>query len=351
MSAENPLGVRDSYLMEEYRTSLKRLVTAFFVVLVVIAAGTLGSKALKPEHSLLDCLYFTVITITTIGFREVIGVDSNVMKVFVLVLAVFGMGSMLWFVTNLTAFLFEGHLFSIRKRKRIMKKLETLRGHAIVCGAGKTGYHVVKELEKTGHPYVVVDSDMDALERISSHFPEAVTLYGDATEEQTLITAGIERAGGLISALRDDRDNVFIVLTARTLNPNLMIIARGNEDVATKIRRAGADFVVSPNYIGGLRIASQYLRPMAVNFLDSMLRDPHFTWRIEDLRIGSGSMLAGKTIRESELGSRFKVLVLAIRRKGKEEFLFNPSPDEVLNEGDTLVVLAELSRLNELRSY
>jgi voltage-gated potassium channel len=227
--------------------------------------------------------------------------------------------------------------------------LDEFERHVIVCGAGRTGAHVVNELVATRTPCVVIDTDAERIERLREDLPEVGFILGDATEDETLAEAGIARAAGIVASLAEDKDNLYITLSARTTNPSLRIIAKGVETSSEpKLRRAGADRVVSPNAIGGMRLASEILRPNVVEFLDLMLRDPEHVLRIEEATVSPRSSVVGRSIGTVGLRKICDVLIVSARLPGGK-YAFNPGAELVLEPGLTLIVLGERAEIVKLR--
>ncbi len=333
----------------------RRLTLASIALLIVIAAGTIGYFYLgEGRWSVSDCLYMTVITLTTVGFGEVLAEFHHVPHVreFTMVLILFGMGSFLYFASTLTAFIIEGELRTALREKRMRKRISKLEDHVIVCGAGTTGRHVIEELIATRTPVVAIDLDPDCLEAIATAHPKANYGYvvGDATNDNILAQAHPETARGFVAAMHNDKDNLYLVVSARQLRPSARIVARGAElQVLDKLKKAGADTVVSPNFIGGMRIVSEMIRPHVVRFLDNMLRDDKDTIRIEEVSVPEGSGLSGCTLAQANLRKSINILVLAIERVEGGEYIYNPSGETKIESGMTLVVLGSLGHVAELR--
>jgi voltage-gated potassium channel len=337
---------------------LKRRILAAFITLVVIfLTGTsgfylLGQHSLGPRGwSLAACAYFTVITITTVGFAELPLLDRVPGgHLFTSLILLAGLGVALYFVSALTTYFVEGEFFKLRARKKMQKAIEKLTDHIIVCGVGTTGVHVVEELITTGWPVVALDISELHLQRAREIKPTLLTMEGDATEDAVLEAAGIRRAKGIVAALTDDKANLFIVVTARGLNPNLRIIAKGVDLRATqKLKKAGADSVVNPAFIGGVRMVSEMIRPQVVEFLDLMLRDRDKNLRIEEVVVPSGSWMVGKPISEAQIRRHTNLLVVAVREPGGE-FVYNPGPETAISQGMALIVLGETDSVHKLRS-
>jgi voltage-gated potassium channel len=333
----------------------RRLLIALGVVLAVIVAATLGYWWIGDGRwEFFDCLYMTVISVTTVGYGEELpGMEKvRAARIFTMCVVVVGFAAGGFMLSTVTALIVEGDLGTLRRKRKMRKVIDGLSGHTIVCGAGSTGHHVIQELVVTGTPFVAIDTDEQKLVELAEHHPDLVVpfIVGDATEDEVLRDAGIERAKGLVAALREDKDNLFVVITARAANASARIVARsGDVRVFELMRKAGANAVVSPNFIGGMRLASELLRPNVVEFLDEMIRDRDMNLRIEEVAIPSGSAFAGKTLRESRIRDVTDALVLAIRDQGRG-FQYNPGPDTVLASGVTLVLLGRTASVAKLRS-
>ena len=332
-----------------------RLVAAFAVLALMLAAGTVGYYLLgdgmwKP----FDCFYMTIITITTVGYGETLEDMDKVehARALTVLLLVFGTGTVVYFASTLTALIIEGDLRRAFRRTRMRKQILKLENHIIVCGAGSTGSHSIEELIEYEIPTVAIDTDQSKLELLAEQHPSSLFKYivGDATDDDILAEANLPEARGVVAALHSDKDNLFVVVSARQVNPKARIVARGSElQILDKLRKAGADTVVSPNYIGGLRMVSELLRPQVVKFLDEMRRDKA-RFRIEEVDIPDSSPLAGKSLGNSGIrGQVADVLVLAVQVRGKEGYRYNPGADFVLDVGMTLVVLGPLTQVEQLR--
>ena len=335
------------------RTLLKRLSTGLLVLGIVMFGGALGYYFIGGGRwAFHDCLYMTVITITTVGYGEVLdGMDKVVgAREFTMVLLVFGTGSIVFFASMITAFIVEGDLRQALFANKIKKRIKRMQGHIIVCGAGSTGRNVIEELLRTDQQVIAVDMNETELKDINDKFPKAEYSYlvGDATDDDILAQLNLPQARGLVAALSSDKDNLYLSVAGRQANPQLRIVARCAEiSHVEKIKRAGADAVVSPNFIGGMRLVSEMVRPAVVGFLDAMLREKRVIVRIEEVLLDDGVTKLGTSLRDARIRERFGMTVLAIRDK-KGEYIYNPDANEKLAPGMTLVVLGSPEQLANL---
>jgi voltage-gated potassium channel len=334
----------------------RRLIGALVALLVIVVLGASGFWLIGDGRwSIGECAYMTIVSATTVGFGETLEGMHHVpaargWAVFVILL---GVGTFGFAASMLTAFVVESDLRASFRRKAMRKQILGLSGHTIVCGVGSTGGHVVREMVATKSPVVAIDTNAHRLEALAAELGQNAFLWivGDATEDSLLESAGVTRARGLVTSLPDDKDNLFVVVSARGLAPNLRIVSRSHDPrTAEKLRKAGAQAVVSPNLIGGMRLASEMLRPDVVEFLDVMLRDRDRALRIEDVRIAPTSELVGGTIEGARIRDRTKVLVLAVRNGDSPEFAYNPGPATPLAAGTTLVVLGHVDEVRALRT-
>lgn len=325
-------------------TLRRQLIQALLLLLVVVMIAAVGYRWLGgPEVTFLDAIYMAVITVATVGYGEVVDTGRHpALRIFNIFVILFGIGIMLYVFSASTAFIVEGELKDLFRRRKMLKQIRDLKGHFIICGAGETGHYVVQELLKSGCDFVVIDHDEERLTKIQ-HLGEFPVLEGDAADEELLTTAGLDRARGVVSVLPEDRDNLLVTVTARQMSPTVRIVARCAEaKMADKLIRAGANSAVSPNMIGGMRLASELIRPHVVNFLDLMLRDQVKTMRVEEISVEEGSPWVGKTLHNTELHRKYELLALALRRPDGE-MQYNPHGDTLLASGDVLVVLGDVN--------
>jgi voltage-gated potassium channel len=327
--------------------ALKKVAVSVALLVLIYLIGVAGYIHIEG-WDFEDASYMTVITLGTVGFGETHPL-STTGRWFTQGLIVVGMGTILYGISNLTAFIIEGELQALIRRSRMDKKIESLQGHYIICGAGRTGGHIVDELVASIRKVVVVERRGDHLANCVERHSGILTVEGDATLDRTLERAGIRRAAGLVAALPTDKDNLYVVITARTLNPSLRIIAKADEEEARdKLLRAGADSAVCPQAIGGMRMASEMARPTVVNFLDAMLRGKEAALRVEEVTLPDGSPLIGKTLGESHIAQKTGLLVVALRRAG-QTFEFNPPAAERFLSGDILIVIGDVHHVEALR--
>ncbi|MFB3922406.1 MAG: TrkA family potassium uptake protein [Terriglobia bacterium] len=328
----------------------RQLVVSFLLLFIVVMLAAIGYRVLGGPHiSSLDAIYMAIITVATVGYGEIVDTAANPhLRIFNIFVIFFGIGIMLYVFSASTAFIVEGELKDIFRRRKMLKQIRNLKDHFIVCGAGETAHHVVQELLKTGHPLVVIDHDEERLEKIR-HLGEFPVLTGEAADEAVLESAGLSYAAGLAVVLPDDKDNLMVTVTARQMSSTVRIIARCTDArMGDKLIRAGASAAVSPNMIGGMRMASELVRPHVVSFLDLMLREKSKTLRVEEIEIREASVWASKTIHETEIHPRFDLLALAVRNSAGA-IQYNPHGDTVLHGGDVLIVMGNVEQVWKAR--
>ncbi len=310
----------------------------------MLIVGTLGYSSLEG-WSWFDSFYMTIITITSIGFGEVHEL-SSAGRAFTIFVIFVGFGVVAYSAVTVSRLLIEGEVEKILSRRQSMKQIEKIRDHYVVCGFGRMGSLVCREFHARGISFVVVENEPEMQERIkqAGYFLSP----GDATEEEVLIAAKIATARGLVSVLDSDAANVYTVLTARELKPNLDIIARAGEEAAKKkLLRAGASRVISPYQIGGLRIVMGILKPTVMNFLEVAMDHRELNIDLEEVQLSSSSDYCGKTLIETGIRRDFNLVIIAVKKQdGRMEF--NPGPDTVIDGNDTLIIMGEKKNLEEL---
>lgn len=317
---------------------LRWLALALISVLVI---GTVGYLLLGLP--LLEAVYSTVFVVTTVGFREPYGL-TTAGKIFTMVLMLGGIGTVLYSLTLLVAIFVDGHVSTLLEGRRMQRHIDGLRDHVIICGFGRVGRASAHELSRSGRQIVIVEVDED---RVSTcPYP---SVEGDSTDDEILRQAGIEHAYALVASLENDADSLFVTLSARALNENLLIIARARtEEAVPKFERAGADRVVNPQRLGGDRIAAFAEQPHVVDFLDVAMHDAEMEFRLEDFEVAGDSVLAGMTVREARQHEGGGAMLLALR-EADGQFVTNPPQDRVIGPGDAVIAIGTDDQLRTLR--
>jgi voltage-gated potassium channel len=325
---------------------LKRLLNISIALLFVFSAGVCGYMFI--EHwPLLDALYMTVITIASVGFMEVHPLTAQG-RIFTIFLILGGTGVLVYGVSTIIAFIVEGELTDALRRRKMQKKIAAMKGHFIVCGVGQTGKHVLEEMVRTQKDVVAIDRDPAAIRLLDEQ--DICYVQGDATHNSVLQMAGIENARGIVSALQSDAENLLVVFTTKRLNPDVRVISKAvEEESEQKIRMAGADSVVMPNYIGGLRMASELIRPSVVSFLDLMLRSQEKTIRVDELIIDDLSPFRDRTLLATGILSQKDVTVVALSRQSENSYAFNPPDHAVLKSGDVVILMGDINAINSIK--
>ena len=325
--------------------SFRQLHAALLCLAVLVPIGVLGYIRLEGWAPL-EALYMTVITLTTVGFGEVRPL-TDAGRLFTIFLIVFGIFSVTWVATSLVSLIVSEELRSSMRVRRMERDVGKLRGHFIICGHGRMGGQVCQDFARAGEPFVVIENDPEEMERLREC--DVLHVEGDATEDAVLTAAGVERARSLIAVAADDAQNTFITLTARTLNPELLIVARSVEESAeAKLLAAGADRVVSPYVIGGRRIAAAALRPTVVEFLETVMHLENTDLGVNECRVEEGSDLVGRSIVESALRQQTGAVVLAIKHVHDSGLDTVLDPHHAIEAGDTLVALGTVEQLEDL---
>ena len=338
-------------LPERLRATLaepvRQLQISLVLMAVLVVVGAAGYMLLEG-FGFLDGIYMTVITLTTTGFKEVQPL-SPAGKIFTIFLLIVGVVTAAWVVRNFVEVTLGEAFWQSVRRRRIRNMVEHMEGHYIVCGYGRLGRHIVRDLEARGELYTVIESSGEKQqELLSNRVPHVI---GDATHEEVLRAAGIERAIGLVSALDSDASNVLTILTARDLKPTLQIVSRANsEALEGRLLRAGADRVITPHSIGGHRMALALLRPAVDDFFGRVFNlgvQPDVD--VGQVTISTGSPFAGQTVAACDLRRVRNVAILAIR-KTDGAFDLNPNPDRVISDGETLILLGPADEIYDLEA-
>lgn len=334
--------------MSRFKRRFAWMIGGAFALLLI---GTVGFLQV-PEYNLSDSIYMTVITLTGVGYEEVhdLQTGGRILAGFLLMGSITLLG--VWFAL-VTSALVEMDLAHVFLTRRTMKKIENLKDHYIVCGAGLTGQQVVRELENAGKPYVVIEKEADRGRALREEFPEALVVEADATADEALVEARIGTAVGLVACLSADTDNLFVCLSARDLQPGLTIVARAyNEQTLQKLYVAGADHVVSPNLTGGMRMAAMLLQPQVVSFLDVATRGEGLDLRLDEVHVPGGSPLEGQSLAEARIPQKTGLIVIAARHvdaPGRDgPWVYNPGPEHRILAGDVLIVMGTADQLDLL---
>lgn len=318
-----------------------RRVTFGVIALVgVMAAGLVGYIAFG--FGALDALYQTVTTVTTVGFREVRPLSDSE-RVFTIVLILVGVGTALYTLSALIEVLVGGEIGGVFGRRRMERRINAMREHVIICGWGRVGRTISRELAAAGQDHVVVELDEAKVESRTT-----ASVVGDATDDVVLRRAGLQRARALVAALDNDAANLFVTLSARSIKPDLFIVSRVRiEENEEKLRRAGADRLINPQSIGGSRAAAFLLQPHVTEFLDVVMHDRDIEFRLEEMTVTSSSVLTGSSIKDAHIRDKTGALVLALREPDGT-FVTNPSADEVICSGQVLIAIGTREELAAL---
>jgi voltage-gated potassium channel len=325
----------------------RRLTRAVMFVLGVCMVGVLYFRFVL-EETWVQSLYYVAITVSTIGYETPPGLEDPADMLFLIGLIILGVSSGAYTVTLVVAHILEGELADRLERRKMQKTIANLEGHTIVCGIGRVGRLIARDLAEYGHTSVLIDKNEEIL---AEHRDDGMlVLQGDATEEAILEAAGIERAASLISAVPGDAESVFLTLTARFMNRKIRIVARGSDETSErKLRRAGANAVILPNLIGGRRMAQAVAQPNVMDFLELTLGRGRHSLRLDEITIGQDAAFVGKSLIDSGLRQDYGLIVVAVRRRsGKMDF--NPSGSTLLESGDVLIALGEIEDLERLKS-
>lgn len=322
---------------------MRKVLIAIALLLGILLVGTVGYMTIEGS-SLLDGLYMTVITITTVGYGEVFPLNPAG-RYFTIFLIMVGVGLVLYLFGKVTEAMVEGSLQTYLGRKTMDKKVAGLKDHFIVCGYGRIGKVICQILHENKRPFVVIEHDPVEIKGIQEM--NYIVLEGDASNDETLLKAGIENAKGLIAVVSSDADNVYTILTAKGIKPKLFVLARssGSEGSETKLLRAGADKVISPYYIGALRMAQLLVRPTVIDFIDLAVNAGELGLRIEELYVSGKAKFINMSLLDSKIRKDYDLIVVAIKRE-QGEMLFNPNPTTLILPGDILVVLGEHDNIN-----
>ncbi len=323
---------------------IRILIKTFSVVLAILAFGIAGYMIVEGWN-FTDSLYQTVITVSTVGFGEVhpLSRGGRIVTIFLIFFSISLFG---YFFSRFVTIMVEGRLNLFLRGRKMEKKISKLKDHFIICGFGKMGVQIAQEFSLAGVPFVIMDNNTAVFERSGNG--SYLWIVGDASREEDLERCGIDRARGLVSVLSGDQDNIYAVLTARGLNKTIRIVSRANEEEAErKLKRAGADHVISPYRIGGSRIASMMLRPSIKHFLDGLARAEEIRLTLVEVEVMENSRLAGRTIKDTGITDISESIIVGLRRSG-ESLLIRPPIDTELKVGDQIVLMGQIDALHRI---
>lgn len=327
----------------------RKLYFAGALLLIVVLIGTIGYMLIDPRFSFLDALYMTINTIGTVGFREVYPL-TQMGQIFTIFLIITGFGTFAFAISSLTSYVLTGEFREYYRITKNLNAIEELSGHTIICGYGRNGRQAAHVLKKHGRRFVVIEQKKEVIATLKQKYSELV-LEGDATQDDILEKAGIARASSLITTLPIDADNLFIVLSARTLNPNLIIISRASDDNSDKkLKIAGANNVIMPDKIGGAHMASLVLKPDVIEFIDHITGQGGPDINLEEILFDNLPIpLRNKTIRDLEIRNKSGANIVGFK-KGNGEFVINPDPDTQLIPDGKLFVLGTPEQIQKLKT-
>ncbi|MBM7542057.1 potassium channel family protein [Amphibacillus cookii] len=323
----------------------KRIFFLIGLLLVLVIFGSLGYLLLL-EVEWIDALYMATITISTVGYGEVAPMTAEA-KIFSILLIIMSIGVIGYAGSALMRYFFEGTVKQVWRERKMKEQINKMNDHIIVCGAGETGGQVIHVLQQQNANFVVVEQDVNKVEELKKD--RIAVIHADATTDQALDEANIIKASGLVTSLSTDANNLYTVLTAREMNPQLNIIARAiTPNSHDKLIRAGANKTVSPNEIGGHRMASMLLKPSVIAFLDTITHSGHIDLNLNEVEIEQGSYLVGKSIEEANIAEETDLILIAIKSKKEDHMIFNPKQNYLLKTDDIMIVLGEQVQLKEL---
>ncbi len=334
------------YSQQRKQTGIKVL-EATVLLIAVSVIGTLGYYTIEG-WGIFDSFYMTVITLATVGYGETHDL-SMAGRLFTVSLIIVSLGVVGYGVSNLAAFVVEGEFQRIIQDRKMDKRISKMKDHIILCGAGHNGKCVAAEFYKTQTPFVIIEKKPEYINAVFE-IGDIPVIEGDAMQDSVLQLAGINRARGLVTSLSDDKDNTFVVLSARSLNLKLKIIARNIEVENTeKLRKAGADEVISPNSIGGLKMASSMIRPSVVQFLDVMLKDKSNAIRFDEVKANEIASFIGLSVKEADISNKTGLLLLAVMHEDGA-YDFNPDANMIFKQNDILLVMGSPDQINRLKN-
>jgi voltage-gated potassium channel len=322
----------------------KKLLPPIFILLVIASVGIFGYSVIE-NWALLDAVYMVVITLFAVGYQEAQPLTEDG-KIFTIVFILIGVGAAIYIAGQIIEIIVEGQVLGIRRRKKMEKALKNLKGHFIICGFGRVGHQVAKEFDNANIKYVIIDNNPEHTKQYEQQ--NILHIIGDATSDEKLLEAGIKNARGLIASSDSDVANVYITLSARELNKELLIVARASEvNTEGKLKIAGANRVLSPSFISGKRMANWATRPVASDFLEMVTHNDNRQFNLQEVPIPDNSSFIGKTLNETKIKELSEITILAIENKNGK-FNLQPSSNTIINPGDTLVAIGTKDQVEKL---
>ncbi|KAA3662578.1 MAG: hypothetical protein DWQ10_02120 [Calditrichaeota bacterium] len=332
--------------------SWTNLLLVLLGLILLLFVGMTGYAVIEG-WSWFEALYMTFITFSTVGFHEVKQLHPAG-QLFTMFIVLTGLVLISLLSASVTSIFVRRELITNYKSRKMKNKIQRQKNHVILCGAGDTGKTIIDEFKIAREPLIVIEQNEEVISALHEQYPQMMFLAGDATKDEVLLEAGVENARGLISTLSEDRDNLFVVISARNLNQGLNIISRSvDQHTAGKMHKAGASHVVSPNLTEGMRMAATVLRPNLVGFLDVMMHDAEFELRLEEVTVPENTSFEGKSLREIEIPQRTGLIVIAIKKSvaGKAQYIYNPQSDTKIEQGNVLIVLGNREKVERLNAH
>ncbi len=324
----------------------KRVVFLILYLILLVTTATVGYMIIL-DINFVNALYMTIITISTVGYTEVAEMNQTA-QLFSIGVIVTSVGSVGFVASRIGSFFNRGRLNEVWRQNKMEKNIEALKDHYIIAGSGETGSYIIKQFENRKVPFIVIDHNQD----IVNHLKESGinSILGDATQEENLVKAKIDKAKGLVATLSKDADNLFVVLTARQMNKDLHIVARAiDKNAHNKLKRAGANYTVSPNEIGGRKLASMMLKPSTTYFMDNIIHTEDMTLELEEIEITASSKLCDQKLKEARITDKTGLIILAIKHENTDTYRFNPHQDELMKPNDKLIVVGKKEQIETLK--
>ncbi len=329
---------------------IKRFLIIFILVAVVLTAGVIGYMTIE-KWSMLDSLYMSVITVSTVGYKEIQDL-STTGKWFTIALIGGGLSVIAVVFAMFSSLILEGEVGHYWRRRQMDKKISSLKDHIIICGLGELGEEVIRNLKLSKKKFVAIDISQEIIDKVLRTTGEFLYIVDDATELGILEKANIKQAKTLITCLGSDSSNLFVVVTAREINPGITIVTEAIErNVKEKLRRAGGDYIISPSQIGGTRMASVATKPAVVSFLDIITAGGEKDLNVETVPIRDKSDVLNKTLTDAQIPKRTGLIIISIKKKAGDQFIYNPSSETILETGDEIIVLGYPENISKLKEY